>query len=81
MATIPVEKELLEDLLNSKIQLITQRINNILDKWKFKTKDSFLEAASNGTIEEAEMDAISLTNLIDRKEDLMKYKVKWSFAE
>ena len=81
MATIPVEKELFEELLNSKLNQITQRINDILAKWGFKTKESLLKAASDGTIEEAEMDAISLTNLIDRKEELMKYKTKWSLAE
>ena len=81
MATIPVEKGLLKYLLNSKLNQITQRINDILAKWGFNSKDSLLKAAKDGTVEEAEMDAISLTNLVDRKEELMKYKMKWSLAE
>ncbi len=78
MATIPVEKELLEDLLNSKLKQITQKINAMLEKWQYSSIELFLQDASNGKIQEAEMDAISLTNLIDRREELLQHKAKWS---
>ena len=78
MATIPVEKELLEDLLSSKLTLLTQKINQILDKWKYQSIELFLSDASTGKLEESEMDAISLTNLLDRRDEMMKYKAKWS---
>ena len=78
MATIPVEKELLDDLLNSKLKQIIHKINKIMETWQYSSIDAFLHDSSNGTLQEAEMDAISLTNLIDRRDELMNYKMKWS---
>jgi hypothetical protein len=78
MATIPVEKEILEDLINSKLNQLTQKINTILSKWDYTSIEKFLKHAADGTLQEAEMDAISLTNLVERKDFYMKYRSEWS---
>ena len=81
MATIPVEKEILEDLVNSKLKQLTQKINSILKKWNYTSIEDFLNHAADGTLQEAEMDAISLTNLLERKDFYMKYRLEWSSSD
>ena len=78
MATIPVEKEILEDLVNTMLNQLTQKINAILTKWNYTSIEDFLQHSANGTLQEAEMDAISLTNLLERKNFYMKYRSEWS---
>jgi hypothetical protein len=74
MTTVSIEKKLFEDLLDSKLAVISERINAILAKWHHDSIELFLAHAADGTIEEAEPDAISLTNLIDKRDQLYKIK-------
>jgi hypothetical protein len=78
MTTVSIEKKLFDDLLDSKLAAISERINTILAKWHNDSIELFLKHAADGTIEEAEPDAISLTNLIDKRDQL--YKIKASMA-
>ncbi len=78
MTSVSVDREVLEDLVDSKLQAITDRINAILTKWKYTSSDLFLTHAADGTLEEAEPDAISLTNLLDKRENLYRLKTTWS---
>lgn len=73
-----VDKELLEDLMDTKLNLITEKINQILIKWNYNSTDQFLADAADGTIEEAEPDAISLTNLLEKRDNLFQVKQSWS---
>lgn len=75
---ISVEKNLLFDLLNSKMALIQDEINQILDKWHYTSVDKLLNDAKIGILEEAEDDAICLKNLIDKREQLLNYKYEWN---
>nr|MDO8110651.1 hypothetical protein [Candidatus Sigynarchaeota archaeon] len=78
MATISVKKEVLEDLVDFKLRFIATEINRILTKWNRKSIDQFLKDAREGVLEEAEDDAIDLTNLVDQRNSLYKLKAGWS---
>jgi predicted oxidoreductase len=76
--TVKIEKDLLEELVDFKLKAITDSINEILEKRKEKSIDIFLKRAKDGTLEEAEEDAIDLTNLIDERARLYDLKKSWS---
>ncbi len=75
---ISIEKRLFDELLDSKLAVISEKINTILSKWHYDSIELFLKHAADGTIEEAEPDAISMTNLVDKRDEL--YKLKTSTA-
>lgn len=74
MTTVSVKKELLEELVDSRLKVITRKINNILKKWKYNSVELFLTQAADGTLEEAEPDALSLTNLLEKQKELYRLK-------
>lgn len=78
MTTIPVKKELLEELVDLKLKYLQDEMEKILDKWNYEIPDKFLKDAKNGTIEEAEMDAITLRHLLDQREELFNLKKSWN---
>jgi len=78
MTSIPVEKELLEELIDLKLRFLYDEIDKILNKWKYEESSEFLQDARDGTIEEAEDDAISLRHLLDQREELLALKKDWN---
>ncbi len=78
MTQVSVDKALAEELVDLKLQQLAQEITKILTKWNYKTIDKFLKDAEDGTLAESEMDAISMTNLIDQREELFRLKRSWS---
>ncbi len=75
MSTISIDRDLALDLFRTKLQIIDEKIQNILDKWKYNEIDDFIKDTKNGIIIESEMDAISLENLRSKRkkiETLMK---------
>ena len=78
MISIPVEKELLEELIDLKLRFLYDEIDKILNKWKYDESSKFLQDARDGTIEEAEDDAISLRHLLDQREELLALKKDWN---
>ncbi len=78
MTTIPVEKEFLIDLIDSKLRVLQNEIQAILNKWKYTSIEKFLSDARDGTLEEAEDDAICMRNLTDKREELFQLKYKWT---
>ena len=78
MTTIPVKKELLEELVDLKLKYLQDKMENILDKWNYESPDKFVQDARDGTIEEAEMDAITLRHLLDQREELFNLKKSWN---
>lgn len=78
MTTISVDKAILDDLVDSKLKQITERIDRILAQWDYSSIDDFLRDAANGTLAKAEDDAISLTNLQDNREELYQLKTSWN---
>ncbi len=78
MTQVSVDKALAEELVDLKLQQLAQEITNILTKWNYKSIDKFLKDAEDEALAEAEMDAISMTNLIDQREELFRLKRSWS---
>lgn len=78
MTSIPVEKELLEELIDLKLRFLYDEIDKILNKWKYDESSKLLQDARDGTIEEAEDDAISLRHLLDQREELLALKKDWN---
>ncbi len=78
MTMVSIEKEIAEDLVNSKLRLILEEMEDIIKKWNYKSVDKFLDDARNRIIHNAEDDAIVLRNLIDERDDLVKLKDSWN---
>ena len=78
MTSIPVEKELLEELIDFKLRFLYEEIEKILNKWKYEESSKFLQDARDGTIEEAEDDTITLKHLLDQREELLALKKDWN---
>ncbi len=71
MTSVSIDRVIAEDLINSKISHIRQEINQILIKWDASLAEMMIELTRNGELAEAEVDAISMTNLL---ENLAKYE-------
>ncbi|HMF34975.1 MAG TPA: hypothetical protein VKK79_26370 [Candidatus Lokiarchaeia archaeon] len=70
MTSVSVDKEFLESLIDFKQRHLSELIQEILAKWKYETSTAFIEDARNGTLAEAEMDAIALRQLLKDRDDL-----------
>jgi len=77
MTSIPVEKELLEELIDFKLSFLYEEIDKILNRWKYEETSKFLHDARDGTIENAEDDAITLRHFLDQREELVALKKDW----
>jgi hypothetical protein len=64
MTTIPIEKDLIEDLVQFKLKRVCTFIEEILERWKETSADVFIDKARKGIYEEAENDAIELRQLL-----------------
>jgi predicted CopG family antitoxin len=64
MATISIEREILEDLIQFKLRRTCTLIEEILERWKETASDVFIEKARKGIYEDAENDAIELRQLL-----------------
>lgn len=73
-----VEKELLEELVDLKLKFLYEEIDKILSKWEYEEPSKFLKDAKDGTVEEAEDDAITLRHLLDQREELFSLKKEWN---
>ncbi|KKN04174.1 hypothetical protein LCGC14_1100120 [marine sediment metagenome] len=78
MTTVSVDKDLLEELIDLKMHYLLDEIDKILNNWCYKSPDKFLQDAKDGTIEEAEDDAITLKQLVAQREELLILKKKWN---
>jgi hypothetical protein len=61
---VKLDKSLAEDLIASKMRLLQQYINDILNRWNETSSKEFLEKARTGVYEEAEHDAIELRQVL-----------------
>jgi len=64
MTQVKLDKSLAEDLITSKMRLLQQFINEILDRWNEASSKDFLEKARKGVYENAEDDAIELRQIL-----------------
>lgn len=77
MTQVKIEKENLIQLVDFKLNRLRKEIENILEKWNYSSSNKFLEDARNGTLSEAEEDAIILRNIEDEIEELEHQKTIW----
>ena len=77
MESVTLNRELAEDLIDTKLNVINNDIERILTQWNYTSADKFIEDARRGVIEEAEDDAITLRHLLDQRETLFKLKGSW----
>ena len=64
MTQVKLDKSLAEDLITSKMRLLQQYINEILERWNETSSKEFLEKAITGVHENAEEDAIELRQIL-----------------
>ena len=61
---VSIERETLKELITFKLQHLQDLISSILDKWGEDNSDDFISKAKSGDLENAEMDAITMRQLV-----------------
>ncbi len=69
---VSIERDTFEELITFKLQYIQDLIRSILKKWNEENSDDFIKKAKTGELENAEMDAISMRQLIADNNRLKK---------
>ena len=77
MTQVSLNKELAEDLINSKLRIIVKEMEKILQKWKYDSIELFLTDSKSGKIRNAEDDAVVIQNLLDDQKELHQIKNQW----
>jgi uncharacterized protein YukE len=77
LTQVKIDKENLVQLVDFKLGRLRKEIEKILSKWNYSSSRNFLDDARNGTLSEAEEDAIILRNLEDEIERLEQQKTNW----
>ncbi len=77
MTQVSLNKELAEDLINSKLRIIVEEMEKILQKWKYDSIELFLTDSKSGKIRNAEDDAVVIQNLLDDQKELHQIKNQW----
>ena len=70
--TINLNPKIVKDLINTKLQVLDEKISIILKKWNVEVIDQLIEGAKSGKFEDAESDAIELQNLVSKREEIEK---------
>ncbi len=76
MNTISIEQSLAKDLVETKLRFLKKEILKILEKWDQTSANEMIELTRVGKIPEAELDAIALTNLLDKQAELDRLLTK-----
>ena len=76
MNTISIEQSLAKDLVETKLRFLKKEILKILEKWDQTSANEMIELTRVGKIPEAELDAIALTNLVNKREELEALQLK-----
>ncbi|MHA1265773.1 MAG: hypothetical protein ACTSRS_11125 [Candidatus Helarchaeota archaeon] len=70
--TIRLNAKLAQDLINTKLQVLDEKISVILKKWNVESIEQLIEGAKSGIYDGAEPDAIELQNLAAKREEIEK---------
>lgn len=65
-------------MVDLKLNFLNNEIDKILSKWNHESASKIIQDARDGTIEEAEDDAITLRHLLDQREELFHLKKEWN---
>ena len=74
MTQISMDKDLAKDLIDSKLRNIKTQISEIVEKWNQSSAEILIQLSREGKLPESELDAIGLTNLLQKKFELEKYQ-------
>ncbi|MFX1294052.1 MAG: hypothetical protein ACFFD2_04235 [Promethearchaeota archaeon] len=77
--TITLENKIAEDLIKFKLQSVQNTLSKILTNWNQDNTKDFIEKTRSGKLPEAEMDAITVRQLIidlEKLKSLIK-SIKW----
>jgi len=77
MKTVSMDRDFAEELINMKLNYLQDEIQKILSKWHYSSGTDFIADSKNGTLDEAEEDAITLQHLLDQRDQIFKIKNKW----
>jgi len=70
--TITFDQEIARDLIETKLRVLNEKIDEILNKWNLSSIEELIEGARTGKLPEAEDDAIDLQNLRDKRSQIEK---------
>ena len=62
--SIKIERETLEELITFKMQHLQTFMRSLLNKWEEENSEDFIQKAKSGELKDAEMDAISMRQLL-----------------
>ncbi|OLS19233.1 MAG: hypothetical protein HeimC3_46640 [Candidatus Heimdallarchaeota archaeon LC_3] len=68
--TITLENKIAEDLIKFKLNSVQETLNNILTKWNQDNAEDFILKAKSGSLEDAELDGITVKQLVKDIDDL-----------
>ena len=74
MTQISMDKDLARDLIESKLRNIKTQISEKVEKWNQPSAEILIRMSREGKLPESELDAIGLTNLLQKKFELEKYQ-------
>ncbi len=74
MTSIPIKKELIEDLIEFKLNYLDKEIKNILKKWDYPSVEIFIQDLNDGELPKASQDSKILKKLLDQKEEISQLK-------
>lgn len=70
MSTIELEKDFAIELIETNLAIIKNEIEVILNMWNQNSAEEMIKKTEEGELPEAEIDAISLSNLIEKQSHL-----------
>ena len=72
MTLISLETGIVQDLINTKLQVVDEKIQKNLTHWKMESVDQLIKEAKSGELEEAGSDVIEIQNLMAKRDGVEK---------
>ncbi|MHA1167132.1 MAG: hypothetical protein ACTSRU_04880 [Candidatus Hodarchaeales archaeon] len=72
MSVVNIDRLLARELIETNLAVIKKDIEVILESWGQDSALEMIERTRRGDLPEAEVDAIALTNLLDKRKELEK---------
>ena len=77
MNSISIEKATLDDLVDTKLKVLQDEIQSILEKWQYTDIQAFLYDAKIGKTVDAEDDAVCMRNLVEKRDSFFRLRHRW----
>ncbi len=62
--SVEIKQEIAQELITFKLEYLSKLINEILEKWDEPNIDDFMDKARKGVLPDAEIDAISIRQIL-----------------